>query len=186
MKLMRKFFRGNKKKSDRCVALVGMNAVGKSNFGKRLSSKLKLNRIDIDQEFIKRNGIIKDYISKNGEENFRKLESQIIIESLKPGNLIITGGGAIESDEVRSALKNKSAVIWIRAGKEKVKKHIAEAKKERHEFADKDPDVIASDLLAKRNPLYKEVADITIHERVPFSQYLTIAIAELGKFYKKD
>ncbi len=184
MKLMQKFFRGNKSSTDRCVALVGMNAVGKSNFGKRLANKINLNRIDIDQEFIKHHGVIKDYIAKNGETEFRKIETKLILESLKPGNLIVTGGGAVESPGVRSALKNRSAVIWIKAGKDKVKKHIAEAKKERHEFADKDPEAIASELLAKRNPLYEEVANITIHERVPFSQYLPIAIAELGKFYK--
>lgn len=180
-KKFKRFARG-KPNSNRCVTIVGMNAVGKSNFGKRLASKLKLNRVDIDQEFLKRHGVIKKFISKNGEKEFRKLETQIILESLKPGNLIVTGGGAVESDEVRSALKDKSAVIWIKAGKEKVKKHIAEAKKERHEFADKDPDQIASALLAKRNPLYEEVANITIQEQVPFSQYLPVAIAELKKF----
>ena len=56
--------------------------------------------------------------------------------------------------------------------------------KERHEFTNKDPELIATELLAKRNPLYEEVSDITIHENVPFSQYLAIAVAELGKFYK--
>ena len=65
----------------------------------------------------------------------------------------------------------------------KKKQRFRESRKERHEFADKDPEQIANELLSKRDPSYQEVADITIQERIPFSQYLPTAAAELNKHY---
>jgi len=165
-----------------CVAIVGMNATGKSNFGKSLASKLSLNRIDSDSEFRKKYGDIKKYIDENGFDSYRALEEKIIVESLRLGNVVVLSGGSIESEKIRSALKHAS-VIWIQAGKKRVVRNIKEAKSPRYEFSEGSPDEVAKSLIEKRNDLYKEVSDIVIREGTPYSKYCSTAIAELKKYY---
>ena len=163
-----------------------MNATGKSRFGKRLASKLGLKRIDTDTVLKKELGDLKSFIAKEGVEAFREKEMQLVLSSLEKGSLIVLSGGAIESHKVRAALKERSATIWIQAGLTKVTRNIEKAKRERHEFAEGSPSKIAAELLAQRNPLYQEVASITIHEGVRYQQFLPIAIAELRKYYSAD
>lgn len=166
-----------------CVAIVGMNATGKSRFGRTLASKLHMRRCDIDTAFVQQYGAIQDCIEREGHNAYRKYEEDLVLHSLKPGFVLVLSGGAIESEAVRLALKQKAAVIWIRAGKKRVMRNIRNAKRERHEFAGKDTEQTAADLLEQRDPLYQEVANIIIAESVRYSHYIPVAIAELGKFY---
>jgi len=165
-----------------CVAIVGMNATGKSNFGKSLASKLSLNRIDSDSEFRKKYGDIKKYIDENGFDSYRALEEEIVIESLHPGNIVVLSGGSIESEKVRIALEDV-CVIWMQAGDKRVLRNIKEAEKARHEFSEGAPEEVAKSLLRSRNPLYEKVANIIIREKTPYSKYRSIALAELKKYY---
>ena len=74
-----------------CVAIIGMNAVGKSRLGKRIASKLGLKRCDSDTVFTKEHGNPQEYIKNFGWETFRKLEEEIVLGALQPGYLIIIG-----------------------------------------------------------------------------------------------
>lgn len=166
-----------------CVAIIGMNATGKSSFGKRLAAKLQLKRCDIDVLFKEQYGEIKSFIEREGQAAYRAHEEELIREALAPGSLIVLSGGAIESEGVRSALKEHAAVIWIRANKKRVLRNIGNAKKERHEFAGNEAKQTAKELLEKRNPLYEEVANIVIGQKVRYSHYLPYCIEGLQKFY---
>ncbi|PIQ76182.1 hypothetical protein COU78_01335 [Candidatus Peregrinibacteria bacterium CG10_big_fil_rev_8_21_14_0_10_49_24] len=184
-------FRGAKYGSDsvsdeirnRCVAIVGMNATGKSNFGRALASALHMKRCDIDAAFVRQYGAIQAFIEKEGNEKYRKYEEELVLRSIQPGYVLVLSGGAIESEAVRKSLAKNAAVIWIRAGKKRVMRNISNAKRERHEFVGKDVRKTAEDLLAIRDPLYREVADITLAERVRYSQYIPVAIRELRTFH---
>tara|TARA_Y100000310_G_scaffold204046_1_gene204329 strand:- start:1542 stop:2132 length:591 start_codon:yes stop_codon:yes gene_type:complete len=167
-----------------CVAIVGMNGVGKTRLGKRLASKLHLKRLDSDALFLKRHGDPKQYIKEHGWEAFRKLEEVIILNALKPGHLVVLSGGAIESETVRNSLKQNAAVLWIHAHPKRVTKQIREAKKERPEFAGGAVEHVAKKLVGERDHLYQEVANITIHKNIPFNQFVPISIAELRKHFR--
>ena len=180
----RKFIGASKESQNKwCVAIVGMNAVGKTSLGKRLASKIGLKRIDSDALFTREHGNPQEYIQKHGVEDFRKLEEEIIIDALNPGNLVVLGGGAIGSEAVRDELKKKAAVIWISAHPKRVARQIEQAKKERPEFSDGSLEEIAKKLTKERQDLYKDVATITINENIPFQQFVPIAVAELRKYY---
>jgi len=161
-----------------------MNAVGKTRLGKRLASKLGLKRIDSDTVFSKEHGDPKKYVNDFGWDAFRKIEEEIVLEALKPGNLVVLGGGAIESDVIRNELKKDIAVIWISANPKRITKQIRKAKKRRPEFEEGDANKVSKELSDKRNSLYEEVANIKIHENIPFHQFVPIATAELRKYYK--
>lgn len=69
---------------------------GKSTLGKQLAKKLNYQLIDQDSYIEKKTGIsVGNYFSSNGEEAFRKLEHESLIELSKLENAVIsTGGGA--------------------------------------------------------------------------------------------
>lgn len=78
------------------VYLVGLPGSGKTTFGQELAIELAMQFIDLDHEIVEQTGKqITDIFAQYGEEYFRKLESEIVKESVQFDNSIIsTGGGA--------------------------------------------------------------------------------------------
>ena len=66
------------------LVLTGMMGVGKTTIGKRLSRKLKMRFIDIDQ-IIEKNEkkTIKEIFEIKGESYFRKIEKNTSLNMLK-------------------------------------------------------------------------------------------------------
>ncbi len=79
------------------VVLTGMPGSGKSTIGKLLAKELGRVFIDTDEEIVKKvNKPIPQIFAEEGEEVFRKLETEVIIElSSVQSAVIATGGGAI-------------------------------------------------------------------------------------------
>lgn len=157
-----------------------MNGVGKTKFGKKLASRLHMKAVDSDSTFRKIYGNESEFIERKGWEVFRNIEQDLIVELLKPGHVIILGGGAIEATLVREAL-NHTTVIWMKAGIKRVTRHLKEAKRPRPEFHNINVKKRATELLEKRNPLYEEMASIIIDENIHFSQQVPVAIEKLKK-----
>ena len=83
------------------IFIVGPMGSGKSTVGKIISSELFLTFYDTDAEIESRTGASIDWIfDLEGEEGFRKRETQMIDElSSKKDIILATGGGAILSAE---------------------------------------------------------------------------------------
>lgn len=174
------------KSASSCIAIVGMNGIGKSNLGKRIAAKLQKKRIDTDIVFRKKYGKEPAYIQAHGWEAFRKKEEEIVCASLLPDHIVILGGGAVESPAVRAALKEKAIVLWIQAEHKKVHKHLNEAKVTRPEFQGDITEEAVGELLDARNPLYEEVADIRLFPSIAFRDQVRVAIDLLRKYHKKS
>lgn len=170
---------------DRCIAVVGMNGVGKSHFGKNLAAKLQRKCIDIDREFEKTHGDIHRFIESHGWEAFRKAEQELVPTWLEPAYVVVLGGGAIESPEVRRLLKEHAVVIWIQAGKKHVQRNLRVAKVERPEFKGRDMPAAVEELLRSRTPLYQEVADIPLFPYLRYSQQVSMALQLLERMPKR-
>ena len=100
-----------------------MPTCGKTTLGKMISEKYGYEFIDIDELIEKKvNCKIVDYINKLGEENFRKVESEIIKEVSSNNHLVIsTGGGAILRDENVINLKSNGKIFFINRSLELLK-----------------------------------------------------------------
>ena len=92
-----------------------MMGVGKSTVAKKLSKKLKIKFVDIDQLIEKKeNNSIKEIFNTKGENYFRKIEEKTTLEVLKKNNLIIAlGGGAFVNSTIRRKIKNTSISFWL-------------------------------------------------------------------------
>jgi shikimate dehydrogenase len=97
------------------AVLVGMPGCGKTRIGKRLAEKLGRVFIDTDAEIEKKAGRpIPEIFAADGEEAFRRLESEAVREAGKrSGAVIATGGGAVTRPENYRPLKQNGTVFFI-------------------------------------------------------------------------
>ena len=97
------------------LVLTGMMGVGKSTIGKRVSSRLSFNFIDIDQLIEQKEGCSINLIfKKKGENYFRKLENDITLSQLKKNKSVIAlGGGAFLNRNIRRETKKICLSFWL-------------------------------------------------------------------------
>jgi shikimate kinase len=86
------------------IFIVGPMGSGKSTVGKIISSELFLNFFDTDEEIESRTGASIDWIfDLEGEEGFRKRESQILEEMVQQNSIVLsTGGGLFSLSQIGS------------------------------------------------------------------------------------
>lgn len=149
------------------VFLIGPMGAGKSTIGKQLSKLLELEFYDADQEIEKSTGANIAWIfDVEGESGFRKRESAVInVLSQKQGIVLATGGGAILDANTRSYLASRGTVIYLYATiAQQLERTIRD--KRRPLLQDKenkeDKQATLESLMEKRDPLYREIADIVI------------------------
>ena len=136
---------------------------GKSTIGKRLARSLGKDFKDSDHEIESRTGVnIATIFDIEGEEGFRNREQQIIDELTSKKNIVLaTGGGVILRQVNRQNLMARGTVIYLQTS---VGQQLARTRhdKNRPLLATKDPEARLSELMKIREPLYLEVADMTI------------------------
>ena len=104
------------------IILTGMPGSGKSTVG-RLINLDDFDFIDTDTEIEKRCGCsIKELIATKGEQHFRNLETEVILDvSAMNGRVVSTGGGAILREENLRALKRNGKLFFIDAEPSRLK-----------------------------------------------------------------
>lgn len=145
----------------RPIFLVGMMGAGKTTIGRQLARSLNRSFTDLDHELEARCGVrIADIFDIEGEEGFRKREAAALDACTRQPRLVLaTGGGAILLSENRTHLKARGLVVYLRASAEELFKRVAKDKS-RPLLQTENPRQRLAELLARREPLYEEVADI--------------------------
>jgi shikimate kinase len=145
------------------VFLIGPMGAGKTTIGRVLAQNLKLEFIDSDQEIEERTGADIPWIfDVEGEAGFREREQKVIAElTLRDGVLIATGGGVVMRPENRVALAGRGTVVYLHAT---VAQQAARTgrDKQRPLLQTEDPERTLRDLMAVRDPLYREIADYVV------------------------
>ena len=105
------------------IVLTGMPGCGKSTVGYTLAKSINKEFIDLDLEIEKNTGVCcSDIILKNGEDYFRKLETETLKSVLinKAGGVIALGGGAIISSYNRELLRYNSITVYVKRDLDKL------------------------------------------------------------------
>ena len=98
----------------RSLVLVGLSGSGKSTVGRLLASRLSLPFVDTDRQVELRAGMsIAEMFERLGEEEFRRQESEVLIESCAGQAVVATGGGAVLRADNRDILRAGNLVVWI-------------------------------------------------------------------------
>jgi len=143
-------------------ALIGLMGCGKSSIGRRLSKKLKMPLVDLDEVIVAKAGMsIPDIFAKLGEEAFRDMESAALAEHIKDRAILATGGGVVLREPNRRLLKAHPPVIWLKAAPEFLAERIA-GDSNRPLIANQDTLERLRTLAAERYPLYEQCADLII------------------------
>ena len=141
------------------VACIGFMGAGKSTAARSLAQALGTQAIDVDSVVEERLGKpIERVFAEDGEATFREAEERITLELLgapEPGVLAL-GGGAINHETVRAALKAHT-VVWL-----DVALDVAWARcRDSDRPLARDRDQFEA-LYHRREPLYAELADATV------------------------
>lgn len=97
------------------LVLIGMPSAGKTTIGKQLEKLLNKQYIDMDDEIIKKTSMsIPEIFQRYGEDEFRRIESEVAASLSKTTNKIIaTGGGVIKNPLNIKNLKENGVIIFI-------------------------------------------------------------------------
>jgi shikimate kinase len=145
------------------AVLVGLPGSGKSTIGRRLAKALDVAVVDTDVAIEQKTGrSIADLFATDGEQEFRRIEEEVVRVALAEHDGVLSlGGGAVTSAGVRTALAGHtviyleiSAAVGVRrTGGNTVRPLLAGGDR-----AEK-----FRTLMADRVPLYRRVATIRVN-----------------------
>lgn len=151
----------NKAQANTPIFFVGMMGAGKTTLGRHLARVLDRQFVDLDHELEARCGVsVAVIFDIEGEAGFRRRETEALDAcTRRSGVVLATGGGAVLAPENRAMLRERGVVVYLRARADELYRRLA-YDKSRPLLQTDDPKTRIAELLAIREPLYEEVADL--------------------------
>ncbi|MBX3708579.1 MAG: shikimate kinase AroK [Gammaproteobacteria bacterium] len=145
------------------IFLIGPMGAGKTSVGRYLSKKLNKDFYDSDQEIEKRTGVSLTWIyDLEGLAGFRQREMKVIDELSMLSNIVLsTGGGCVETPEVRDFLYQRGTVIYMEVSLQTQLSRLKRDKK-RPLLQGENPQEVLIQLWEEREPYYENIADFTV------------------------
>lgn len=165
------------------IILIGFMGAGKSSVSASLNEKLGLEVVEMDQEIVEREGMsIADIFAIHGEEYFRNLETDLLIEMQSKSNVVVScGGGAAMRERNIIEMKKNGKVILLTAEPETIYERVKDSTERPLLNGNMNVEYIA-DLMDKRREKYEAAADIVIYTDKKTVEEISIEL--LDKFSK--
>ena len=140
------------------IVLIGFMGAGKSTISDFLRTVFAMEVVEMDQIIAEREGMFETY----GEEYFRNLETELLIEMQSKSNVVISCGGGVPMRERNVVeMKKNGRVVLLTAKPETILNRV----KDNHDRplleGNKNVSFIG-DLMEKRREKYQAAADIVI------------------------
>ena len=145
------------------IFLIGPMGTGKTTIGRQLAQRMGLEFDDSDQEIQRRTGVdISTIFEYEGEQGFRQREKKVIADLVEEDNLVLaTGGGVVTESENRRLLAARGFVIYL---------HCSPQQQFDRTYKDKNRPLLDTDnplqkleeLMAERDPYYREISDLVV------------------------
>lgn len=145
------------------IFLIGPMGAGKTSAGRYLAKHLNKDFYDTDEEIEKKTGVSLSWIfDLEGIAGYREREMKIINSMSALSNIVLsTGGGCVESVEVREILRQRGTVIYMEVSLETQLNRLKRDKK-RPLLQGENPQEVLIKLWEEREPYYEEIADFTV------------------------
>ena len=166
----------------RNIYLIGPMGTGKTAVGKSLARLLGVPFVDSDAEIERHAGVDIPYIfEQEGEAGFRRRESEVLAGLCRQEPLVLaTGGGAVLSADNRELLKSTGVVVFLHTSIAQQLQRVGSGRS-RPMLHGTDIAQRLRELGQLREPLYREMADVTLctdGRRVP--KVADLIMRELG------
>ena len=152
----------------RHLYLIGYRGCGKSTVARALAGRLGWPSVDTDERIEADCGrSIRSLFESEGENYFRDCEAATIAEvaALEVPSVVALGGGAILRESNRQQLQTSGRCVWLQASAARLFDRISAD----HTSADRRPALSKRggfeevvELLAAREPLYSQLAELTV------------------------
>lgn len=145
------------------IFLIGPMGAGKTSVGRYLAKMLNKDFYDSDLEIEKKMGVSLTWIyDLEGMTGFRQREMRIIDELSSLTNIVLsTGGGCVETPEVREFLHQRGVVIYMEVTLQTQLNRLKRDKK-RPLLQGENPQEVLIKLWEDREPYYENIADLIV------------------------
>lgn len=152
------------------IALIGFMGCGKTRNGRKLSRMLGWRFEDMDGVIEQRAGkSIPEIFAAEGEEGFRKLETNVLEDMACPAECVVScGGGVVTRPENRKLLRKHFLCVWLVASMDTIMQRTARS--DRPLLAVDNPRAKAEALLAQRRMMYASCADLSVSTEPSFAK----------------
>lgn len=150
-------------KTKMSIFLVGPMGAGKTSVARALAKQLDKTCYDSDEEIENKTGASLSWVfDLEGMAGYRQREMRVIDELTLLENIVLsTGGGCVETPEVREILKARGIVIYMEVSLETQLKRLQRDKR-RPQLQGDNPQEVLIRLWEEREPIYEDVANFTV------------------------
>src|SRR5690349_23878376 len=145
------------------AVLIGLPGSGKSTIGRRLAKAMNLTMLDTDAAIEETTGrTIADIFATDGEQEFRRIEEEVIRSALQTHDGVLSlGGGAVTTPGVRDALAGHTVVYLEVSASEGVRRTGGTTVRPLLAGGDRAEKFRA--LMSERVPLYRRAATLRVN-----------------------
>ncbi|NJC87741.1 MAG: shikimate kinase [Desulfuromonas sp.] len=142
------------------IILIGMPGAGKSSIGVLLAKRLGYQFIDTDLLMQgEAHCRLQQIIAHHGLAAFRELEEKVVCKLAPQRTVVATGGSVVYSDRTMAHLKQIGRLVWLDLPLEELQKRVRNMDSRGLVI---DPGETFADLYARRTPLYRQHAELTV------------------------
>ncbi|KZR88654.1 Shikimate kinase 1 [Synechococcus sp. MIT S9509] len=146
----------------RSLYLVGMMGSGKTSTGRPLAERLGYGFVDADAVIEQVAGCtISEIFERDGEEDFRSLETQVLRSISERHSLVVATGGGVVTRSENWGMMHQGIVIWLDVERRQLLQRLQADSTQRPLLMTEDPAETLDAILKQRRPLYDE-ADLTV------------------------
>ncbi len=153
------------------LVLIGMPGCGKSTIGKLLAERLGKTFVDADKKIVELSGkTIPEIFAKDGEEAFRKWETEVLSQLGKQSSLVIaTGGGCVTKEHNYHLLHQNGTILWLKRDWNTLPT----------EGRPLSTGANLQELYNIRQPMYEYFADLTVDNNITIEQSISNIVKRL-------
>lgn len=145
------------------IFLIGFMGAGKSTIARELSKKLRRELVEMDERIVQEQGMsINEIFEQYGEDRFREIESQLILDlGDQKASVISCGGGVIVRPENVDYMKKSGKVVYLSANPETIYERVKNSTDRPILNGHMNVEYIA-ELMNQRRAKYHAAADIGV------------------------